>query len=162
MADLIARELVRAGGARPPVDRVTLDYEGRFLRRKRLVTDAGRALLVDLPETVSLAEGDALRTEAGDVAVQAAAEPLIEARGPDLARLAWHVGNRHTPAQIEPGRLLVARDRVIADMLARLGAELRDVVEPFNPEGGAYGTGRTHGHHHGGATDHPHAHSHEH
>ncbi len=162
MADLIARELVRAGGALRPVDRVTLDYEGRFLRRKRLVTDAGRALLVDLPETVSLAEGDALRTEAGDVAVQAAAEPLIEARGPDLARLAWHVGNRHTPAQIEPGRLLVARDRVIADMLARLGAELRDVVEPFNPEGGAYGTGRTHGHHHGGATDHPHAHSHEH
>ena len=40
----------------------------------------------------------------------------------------------------------------------RLGATLREVVEPFRPEGGAYGHGRTHGHHHGGATDHPHDH----
>ena len=41
-------------------------------------------------------------------------------------------------------------------MLARLGATVRPVMAPFAPEGGAYGHGRTHGHHHGGAADDPH------
>ncbi len=143
---------------------MTLDYEGRFLRRRTLTTDAGRPLFVDLPETVSLEAGDAFETEDGAlIAVAAAAEPLIEVRAApqDLARLAWHVGNRHAPAQIEPGRLLIRADPVLADMLARLGAHVRAVTEPFRPEGGAYGTGRTHGHHHGGPTDHPHPHAHD-
>ena len=34
------------------------------------------------------------------------------------------------------------------DMLEKLGADLREVEEPFSPEGGAYGMGRTHGHAH--------------
>ena len=87
------------------------------------------------------------------VAVEAAAEPLAEvtAEPAALARLAWHVGNRHTPAEIGDGRLLIQRDHVIEDMLAKLGAAVRHVRAPFRPEGGAYGHGRTHGHHHGGA-----------
>jgi urease accessory protein len=159
MERLTARAIARsAPGA--PADSVTLDYEGRFLRRRTLVTDSGRSLFVDLAETVSLDEGDAfVATDGALVAVRAAAEPLIEATAPaeELTRLAWHVGNRHAPAQVEPGRLLVRADPVIADMLARLGARVRGVVEPFSPEGGAYGHGRTHGHHHGGAGDDPHA-----
>jgi len=160
----IARTLRRAAAAGPTADRVTLDYEGRFLRRRSLTTDAGRSLFVDLPETVSLEAGDAFETEDGAlIAVAAAAEPLIEVVAPpqDLARLAWHIGNRHTPAQIEPGRLLIRADAVLADMLARLGAHIHAVTEPFRPEGGAYGTGRTHGHHHGGPTDHPHPPAHD-
>ena len=159
----IARTLLRAA-APGAVDRVTLDYEGRFLRRRSLTTDAGRPLLVDLPETVSLEAGDAFETEDGDlIAVAAAPEPLIEVVGgpTELARLAWHIGNRHTPAQIEAGRLLIRADPVLADMLTRLGAHVHAVTEPFRPEGGAYGTGRTHGHHHGGPTDHPHPHAHD-
>lgn len=159
-----AHALRRAGTWTGAMDRVTLDYEARFLRRRRLVTDEGRELFVDLPETLSLADGDALEAADGTlVEVRAAAEPLIEIAAPpaELTRLAWHVGNRHAPAQIEPHRLLIRADPVMADMLARLGAATRPVTEPFNPEGGAYGLGRTHGHHHGGATDHPHAHAHE-
>lgn len=168
MDRLIARSLRRAAEtaakAGLSIDRVILDYEARFLRRRSLRTEAGRDLLVDLPETVSLEHGDALETEAGLVAVVAAAEPLIEihAAPQDLTRLAWHIGNRHTPAQIEPGRILIREDAVLAAMLARLGAHTHRVTEPFRPEGGAYGHGRTHGHHHGGATDDPHAHAHEH
>lgn len=136
---------------------MTLDYAGRFLRRKRLVTDAGLPLMVDLPETVSLEDGDAfLRADGGLVAVRAAAEPLIELRAEpsEFARLAWHIGNRHTPAQIEAHRILIQEDRVMAAMLARLGAVTRAVREPFTPERGAYGTGRTLGHHHGPAGAH--------
>jgi urease accessory protein len=133
---------------------VCLDYEARLLRRKALATESGATLHVDLAETVSLDDGDALETTAGElIAVRAAPEPLVEVRadGPALARLAWHVGNRHTPAQIEPGRLLIRRDHVLEDMLRRQGAALRPLLAPFQPEGGAYGRGRTHGHHHGPA-----------
>lgn len=160
----IARGLRRAAPHLAAADRVTLDYEGRFLRRRTLITDSGASLLVDLPETVSLDDGDALVTETGAlVLVRAAPEPLIEitAAPLDLARLAWHVGNRHAPAQIEPGRILIQANHVVADMLARLGAAIRDTLEPFTPEGGAYGHGRTLGHHHGGSTDDPHDHAHE-
>ena len=78
----------------------------------------------------------------------AAEEDLLEITGPDLVRLAWHIGNRHMPCQIEADRLLIQRDHVIRDMLNHLGATLREVSEPFTPEGGAYGHGRTHAHAH--------------
>jgi urease accessory protein len=165
MDRLTAHAVRRAVPAGASAETVTLDYEGRFLRRRLLATDAGRGLLVDLPETVSLDDGDAFETTDGSlVAIRAAPEPLIEATAPaeSLARLAWHVGNRHAPAQIEPGRLLIRADPVLGALLARLGATTRDVTEPFRPEGGAYGLGRTHGHHHGGPTDHPHEHDHGH
>ena len=93
--------------------------------------------------------GDAFVLEDGRrIGVRAAVEPLLEVTGPDLVRLAWHVGNRHTPCQIEAERLLIQRDHVLRDMLEKLGATLREVDEPFTPEGGAYGHGRTHGHAH--------------
>ena len=130
-------------------DTVTLSYDARFLRRKLLTTDQGEAVLVDLPETVSLNAGDALELEDGRlIAVIPAVEDLLEISGAALVRLAWHIGNRHTPCQIEQSRLLVQKEPVMQDMLAKLGAELREVSEPFTPEGGAYGFGRTHGHAH--------------
>ena len=158
MTRQISRGVVRDAGALPGADRVVLDYEGRFLRRKSLVTASGATLLVDLAETVSLNEGDAFVTEGGArIRVEAAAEPLVEVRAVPggLARLAWHIGNRHTPAQIAADHLLIRRDHVLEAMLTRLGAMLTPKLAPFTPEGGAYGGGRTHGHHHGGATDDP-------
>lgn len=156
-----AGEVARGGGAGAS-DHVALDYRDRFLRRKRLVTAGGDLLFVDLPETVSLDDGDGLiLADGGRIAVVAAPEPLVAVSAPDgpgLARLAWHVGNRHTPAEIDGDRLLVQRDHVIEDMLQRLGATLTPLLAPFRPEGGAYGHGRTHGHHAGGATDDPDGH----
>ncbi|BAQ69767.1 urease accessory protein ureE [Rhodovulum sulfidophilum] len=150
-------------GAGADEDSVTLDYDARFLRRKRLLSDGGQAFLVDLAHTTSLAEGDLLVLEDGrGIVVRAAAEPLLEVTGTDLARLAWHIGNRHTPCQVEETRLLIQRDHVLLDMLDRIGATVREVVEPFTPEGGAYGHGRTHGHSHGDAHGHEHEHSHDH
>lgn len=127
----------------------TLDYDARFLRRKRLESDCGTAFLVDLAQTTSLDEGDVLLLSDGrGVMIRAAAEDLLEVRG-DLPRLAWHIGNRHTPCQIGPDRLLIQRDPVIAHMLEHLGAQTTPVREAFCPEGGAYGHGRTHAHEHG-------------
>ena len=132
-----------------PADEIALDYEGRFLRRKMLRTSGGMSVLVDLEQTTSLDHGGVLVLEDGrEVTVLAAVESLLEVTGPDLTRLAWHIGNRHTPCQIEEGRLLIQRDHVIRDMLLQIGASVREVEEPFTPEGGAYGHGRTHGHAH--------------
>ncbi|MCE2738226.1 MAG: urease accessory protein UreE, partial [Rhodobacter sp.] len=129
----------------------------RFLRRRRLVTAGGMAVLVDLPETTSLDHGDALELSDGRlVEVVAAAEPVLIVTG-DLPRIAWHIGNRHTPCQIEGGRLLIRRDHVLKAMLRQLGAGVTEAQEPFIPEGGAYGHGRTLGHDHGDAGDHGHA-----
>lgn len=133
----------------PAHAQVSLDYDGRFLRRKMLATDDGEAFLVDLSNTKSLDHGGVLVLEDGrEIEIVAAPEELLEVKGDHLLRLAWHIGNRHTPCQIESDRLLIQRDHVIRDMLMKLGADIRDVVEPFTPEGGAYGHGRTHGHAH--------------
>jgi urease accessory protein len=141
--------IVRANFGRQSSTTVTLTYDARFLRRKTLTTDAGEPFLVDLPHTTSLNHGDAFElTDGRLIAVIAADEPLLEVTGDTLTPLAWHIGNRHTPCQIELNRLLIQRDPVIRDMLEKLGATVREVTEPFTPEGGAYGHGRTHAHAH--------------
>lgn len=159
-----ARELRRGPVKATPHDMVLLDYDGRMLRRRRLVTLHEEAFLVDLPETVSVDEGDAFVLADGRlITVLAAEEPLMEVQG-DLHRLAWHIGNRHAPCQIKQDRLVIRQDRVLREMLLGLGAVVKDMVAPFTPEGGAYGHGRTLGHGHGAkaASDHGHAHPHSH
>lgn len=145
----IANTLHRKGNLpAEPTDALTLDYEGRFVRRRKLITDSGQEVLLDLEETVSLDAGDALETEAGLlIAIAPAPEPLLRITG-DLIRLAWHIGNRHTPCQIAGDHLLIRDDHVLADMLRGLGADVSSVNQAFTPEGGAYGHGRTHGHSH--------------
>ena len=78
----------------------------------------------------------------------AAPEPLLAVRHGNLPRIAWHVGNRHTPCQIADGHILIREDTVLQAMLEGLGASVEHVTAPFTPEGGAYGHGRTHGHEH--------------
>ncbi|MGB0905679.1 MAG: urease accessory protein UreE, partial [Mangrovicoccus sp.] len=73
---------------------------------------------------------------------------LLEVRGAHLLRLAWHIGNRHTPCEIQSDALLIRDDHVIAAMLTTLGAKISKIDAPFQPEGGAYGHGRTFGHSH--------------
>ncbi|MEM1430809.1 MAG: urease accessory protein UreE [Pseudomonadota bacterium] len=163
MGELPRAHRVVRGAAHETDDYVSLDYEGRFLRRKRLETSTGRAFLVDLAEVTSLDEGDRLElTDGAPVAVRAAPEALLQITGAGLARLAWHIGNRHTPCRIEADRLLIRDDHVLADMLTRLGASVTPVTAPFQPEGGAYGHGRTLGHAHGPGTHADHGHDHAH
>ena len=149
MTDMPATRTVRGHGAwSGAIDTVVLTYDDRFLRRKVLTSAGDTRFLVDLAHTTSVDHGDAFELEDGRlIAVSAAAEELLAITG-DLTRLAWHIGNRHMPCQIEADRLLIQRDHVIRDMLEKLGATIAEVTEPFTPEGGAYGHGRTHGHQH--------------
>ena len=131
-----------------PFDLVVLDHQERRLRRKLLTLVHGDEVLVDLPETTTFESGDALVLDDGRlVDIQAAEEKLYEIRARDLmhlAEIAWHLGNRHLPAQILPEaeivgpRILILRDEVIRTMLIGLGAEVREISEPFHPVHGAY------------------------
>ena len=129
--------------------RCVLDYDARFVRRKKLTTEAGVAFLIDLEKTTSLDQGDALVLNNGQlVEITAKPEALYRVTGANLVQLAWHIGNRHTPCQINVDHLLIQADPVIGHMLEHLGATVQPVTEPFTPEGGAYGHGRTHSHEH--------------
>jgi len=151
-----ATEVVRVGHwpREECVDSVTLLFDDRYRRRLRMLGDGGTDFLLDLVEPIVLHTGDGLRLEEGGfVEVKAADEDLVEVKGRDaasFARLAWHLGNRHLPAQIERERILIRDDHVIIDMLKGLGAEVRKVKAPFDPEGGAYGQhNHDPSHHHG-------------
>ena len=156
MTGLVAEQVRAVGTWTEAAERCVLSYDDRFLRRKRLTCESGTAFLCDLEKTTSLNQGDALELSDGRlVEIVAADEPLYRVIGPDMARIAWHIGNRHTPCQIGEDALFIQQDKVIGHMLEHLGASLTELVAPFTPEGGAYGHGRTHSHEHG-ATAHAH------
>jgi urease accessory protein len=135
------------------VGTLTLDFDARHRRRIRLTADHGEDVLLDLPETVAMADGDGLRLDDGRwLKIQAAPEDIVEVRHKDpvqLMRLGWHLGNRHLPTEIRESLLLIRPDHVIEDMLRGFGANLHNVRTSFQPEGGAYGHTHDHKHHEG-------------
>lgn len=158
-------------GTRIAIDSITLDRQARHRRRVLLETDRGHELLLDLPEATYMAHGDALDLGNGTfVKILAAPESLLEihAHGPvELARIAWHIGNRHTPAEITREAIYIQPDHVLAEMVTGLGAHVHAVTRAFEPEGGAYGGNGPlleshHAHIHGHDHDHAHAHDHGH
>jgi urease accessory protein len=135
-----------------PADRVVLDFDHRHRRRLAMTGEKGVEFLLDVAEAMALKDGDGIVLDDGRIVeVRAANEELAEITAADsahLVRLAWHLGNRHLPTALAGDRLFIRRDHVIEDMLKKLGASIRHVEAPFDPEGGAYG------HHHG--EDHAH------
>jgi urease accessory protein len=141
------------------VDVITLDHGDRHRRRIALAADGGTRFLLDLDRADVLEDGDAIVLDTGWlVEVRAAPEKLVEVTGGDplhLLTLAWHIGNRHVPAEIGPEAIHIGYDHVLVEMLEGLGATVRIVERPFRPVRGAY-------HHHGQDGHHGHSHPHGH
>jgi len=142
--------------------RVRLGFDERHRRRLTVTTLCGESVLLDLAEATRLRDGDRIAMDDGRIlVVEAEAEPVADIRATDahaLARLAWHLGNRHTPTAILPDRLRIRRDHVLEAMVERLGATVVHAEAPFDPEVGAYHDGGGHGHHHHGHHHHDHDH----
>jgi urease accessory protein len=130
-----------------------------------------------LPRGEILRGGDLVTASDGRVIeVIAAPEKLLHvqcAHASDLAKAAYHLGNRHVPVQVGDGFLRLAADHVLEEMLHKLGAKVTHVEAPFEPEAGAYAGGhhqhdemghggRIHDHHHDHNHDHEHGHGHDH
>jgi urease accessory protein len=157
------------------IDSVELDFEDRRRRRGTLTGVKGTEFHVDLAEAPTLVEGDAfVLDDGGFVVVNAKPERLAEFRSDDphvVTRVAWHLGNRHTPTQLLDRALRIRDDYVLVELVKKLGADVGFVTAAFQPEGGAYGLGSVSGHEHHDhghdkvdehGTKHGHQHKHDH
>ena len=132
---------------------VTLAFDDRHRRRLKLTDDNGEDFLLDLQKTARIHDGDGLRLEDGlHILVCAADEDVLDIVCRDeeaTAKVAWHLGNRHTPVQVlSGGGLRIRYDHVLSEMANRLGAEVTRCHAPFDPEAGAYEGPHDHGHIH--------------
>ena len=135
---VIVREKL-ASRAAEAAGRVSLAYEYRQRSRQRARLDSGEEIGMVMPRGEILRGGDRVLASDGRVfEVVSAPERLLHVEAPSLARLAYHLGNRHVPVQLGDGFLRIAEDRVLEDMLRGLGASVARVEAPFEPESGAY------------------------
>jgi urease accessory protein len=148
------------------IDTITLDHQDRHRRRMAMKADGGTEFLLDLGNAAVLEDGDALKLEDGKlVRIAAKPEDLIEITTENplrLMKVAWHLGNRHVPAEVTKDAIYIAPDHVLVEMVRGLGAKAEPVKRAFRPEQGAYHehAAHDHGHDHGHAHDH-HDHHHE-
>src|SRR2546421_8739407 len=133
------RRVVRVvnSSQRAPIDSVVVKADQRRVQTAHLTGVTGTPIGLMLPEPVLLRNGDVLELDDGNtVDVVVEPEPLVEIRGNDLthlARLAWHLGDRHVPVQVFGNRLRMRRDPTLEGLLQGLGARPTAVEPPFGP-----------------------------
>ena len=131
-------------------DRLVLAFETRCKSRLRARLASGEDCGLFLPRGTVMRGGDKLLGSDGRIAeVVAAIEPLMEAASDDplqLARVAYHLGNRHVAVQLLPATLRFARDHVLGEMVRGLGLPVVEIDAAFEPESGAYGAHGGNGH----------------
>jgi urease accessory protein len=135
---VIVREKVALPAAQS-AGRLSLAFERRQRSRQRAMLDSGEEIGMVMPRGEVLRGGDRVLASDGRVfEVVSAPERLLHIEAPSLARIAYHLGNRHVPVQVGEGFLRIAEDHVLENMLRRLGAKVMHIEAPFEPEGGAY------------------------
>jgi len=147
-----------------------LPFEARQKSRLRTRLVSGEEVGLMLPRGEILRGGDLVTASDGRV-IEIVAEPekVLNIESKELAKIAYHLGNRHVPVQVGETFLRIAEDHVLEEMVRKLGADVSHVEAAFEPEAGAYAGGhhqhdemghggKIHDHHH----DHDHDHDHEH
>jgi urease accessory protein len=151
-----------------------LPFESRQKSRLRAKLVSGEEVGLMLPRGEILRGGDLVTASDGRV-IEIVAEPeeLLHIETAELAKVAYHLGNRHVPVEVGEGYLRIARDHVLEEMARKLGAKVKPIEAPFEPEAGAYAGGhhqhdemghggKIHDHHHGHDHDHGHGNGHDH
>ena len=120
-----------------------LPFEARQKSRLRTKLASGEEVGLMLPRGEILRGGDLVTASDGRV-IEVVAEPekLLNIESGELARIAYHLGNRHVPVQVGDGFLRIAQDHVLEEMVRRLGAKVSRIEAAFEPEAGAYAGGR--------------------
>jgi len=132
------------------MDRLVLTFEQRQKSRLRVRSESGDEVALILERGKLRRGGERVAAADGRVfEIVSAPEKLLHIESGAIAKVAYHLGNRHVPVQVGEGFLRIAEDHVLEEMLKRLGARVRHVEAPFEPEAGAYdGEGHHHRHHH--------------
>jgi urease accessory protein len=161
MVELTAKLTVRRGAYNIDVKgQLALPFDARQKSRQRVRLVSGEEVAMKLPRGEILRGGDLVSASDGRVIeIVAVPEKLLHIEAPDLARVAYHLGNRHVPVQIGGGFLRIAEDHVLEELARKLGARVSRVEAPFEPEAGAYHQHEEMGH---GGKIHDHFHDHDH
>jgi urease accessory protein len=134
---LEVHELVTGGR---PTDRLVLPWELRRKSRLRATTAAGAVIGIFLPRGTTLLAGSLLRASDGQIIlIEAALEDVSTIRAADptlLARVAYHLGNRHIRTEIGAGYVRYRHDRAVDGLLRGLGVAVIPEEAPFEPERG--------------------------
>ena len=157
--------------------RLRLPFDQRQKSRLRTALESGEEVGLMLPRGEILRGGDLVTASDGRVIeVVAQEEKILDVKADSptaLAKIAYHLGNRHVPVQVGDGFLRIAEDHVLEEMVKKLGGKVSHVEAPFEPEAGAYAGGhhqhdemghggKIHDHHHDHHHDHDHHHGHGH
>ena len=147
-------KLISQGAGLAPVlvkraSTIELDWDVRQKSRFEATDSLGRQLGVFLPRGTQVRGGDVLVVEDGSlVRVIAARQAVLRITACavhgtpfDLTRAAYHLGNRHVTIELKPEHLKIETDHVLADMLRAMHLIVTEVIEAFEPEGGAYSAG---------------------
>jgi urease accessory protein len=127
------------------MDQLKLPFEQRQKSRLRAKLDSGEEVALILPRGRVMRGGDVVETTDGRrIEIVSAPERLLHIESSALARLAYHLGNRHVPVEVGEGFLRLAEDHVLEEMLRKLGGRILHIEAPFEPEAGAYGGGHQH------------------
>jgi urease accessory protein UreE len=125
--------------------RLVLPYDQREKCRLRARLESGEEVAVFTARGTVLRDGDLLTgADKRVVQVAAALEPtyaVYYSSERDLARCAFHLGNRHTQVQVGAGLLRIRVDPVLREMVEGLGARVVEEEAVFEPEPGAYSSG---------------------
>ncbi len=121
------------------MDRLELPFELRQKSRLRAKLASGEEIRLMLERGTVMRGGDIVKTTDGrQVEIVAAQEKLLHIESDQLARIAYHLGNRHVPVQVGKDFLRIEADHVLEEMARKLGARVSHVEAPFEPEAGAY------------------------
>ena len=149
-----------------------LPFESRQKSRLKTRLVSGEEVGLVLPRGEILRGGDLVTASDGRVIeIVAQPEKVLHIETKELAKIAYHLGNRHVPVQVGENFLRIAEDHVLEEMVRKLGAKVSHVEAPFEPEAGAYAGGhqhdemghggKIHDHHHDHDHDHDHGHVHD-
>ncbi|MFH7243735.1 MAG: urease accessory protein UreE [Spirulina sp.] len=175
---LTVTQILPADSTATVVAELALTAHDRTRSRHRFEATDGTPIQLNLPRGSLLRGNTLLASPDGQlVRVLAKPEPVLKviAESPlALVRAAYHLGNRHVPLEISLDSLVLEPDPVLEAMLLQLGGlSVQTLIQPFEPEAGAYHSG--HGHtaapaqsassahaHPDSQPDSPHAHPHAH
>ena len=121
---------------------LSLPYEDRQKARLKTRLDDGSEAGLFLPRGTILRGGDLLRAENGIVVkIEAAREEVSRVvcdEPGNMAKVSYHLGNRHVAVEISENWLAYLRDHVLDDMVRGMGFSVSHELSAFEPEAGAY------------------------
>ena len=121
---------------------LVLAFEDRQKARLKTRLSDGREVGLFLPRGLTLRGGDLLKAEDGKVIkIEAAREPVSRVCCDDareLARISYHLGNRHVAVEVGNNCVSYLQDHVLDEMVSGMGFKVAHLLSPFEPEAGAY------------------------